>query len=377
MTTVKQIFEATLVELSKVQAPPIKLYEFNYYINKVIQQYVNKIYNMYDINQQITDDIRVLKSEAFLTPFDIKKTIGTKEIFKGSEIYLPLDYLHLLNCVCIFELLQNKNCWDKGDIIEIPAIRLTADSWNQIATDIYNKPTPLRPYYYLHNVNIQNTLPTNPITIEEDLGTGMNYVGTDTPYIPDTKKLEGVNGDFLQESITTYGQRPEGTTEYKINLSQFKNNKGIVTSTVIGDIKDGIYDSVNKTFTPSSDSIIEDQEITVTKNGRNKEADSRLSNSSNVRCEIRYGSDDKVFKLIGVSIDYLKSPQYIRFTQNQLDTIEDTSQIMEFPDYVNQEIINELVQAIMAHVNDPRLATTVQINQSIARPTQQQAQPNK
>jgi hypothetical protein len=213
---------------------------------------------MYDINQQTTDDIRVLKSEAILAPTPITKTIGTKEIFKGSEVYLPLDYLHLLNCVCIFELLQNKNCWDKGDIIEIPAIRLTADSYNQIATDIYNKPTPLRPYYYLHNVNIQNILPTNPVRESDVAKTGMDYVGTDTPYTPNTKKLDGVEGDFLQESVTTYGQRPNSTTEYKINLSQFINNKGIVKSTVIGDVKDGTYDPVNKTFTPSSNSIIED-----------------------------------------------------------------------------------------------------------------------
>jgi len=38
---------------------------------------------------------------------------------------------------------------------------------------------------------------------------------------------------------------------------------------------------------------------------------------------------------------------------------EDTSQIMEFPDYVNQEIINELVHLVMVHSNDPRLANDI------------------
>ena len=33
---------------------------------------------------------------------------------------------------------------------------------------------------------------------------------------------------------------------------------------------------------------------------------------------------------------------YIELTEEQLDTIEDTSQIIEFPDYVCYEIINEL-----------------------------------
>lgn len=325
MTTVKQIFEATLIELSKIQAPPIKIYEFNYYINKVIQQYVNKVYNRYDINQQSTDDVRVLKSTARLTPTDIKHTIGGTEKYLGSEVYLPLDYLHLLNCVCVFKLLKDKQCWDKDDIIEIPAIRLTSDSWSNILTDIYNRPTPLRPYYYLHNINSENkTLPTNPYKDDTKLSTyELNQVGTD------------------------------GT----LDITKFKNtnNSSLLT---------------DSSKTPSGDGSNDP-------NLKEKSANSRLSNSSNVRCELRYGNDNKVFQLMEVHIDYLKSPKFIRFTQKELDSVEDISQIMEFPDYVNQEITNELVQTIMAHVNDPRLGNTVQMNQSIAMPTQQQEQPKK
>jgi hypothetical protein len=34
--TVKYIYEAVAIELSKIQAPTIKLYEFNYFINQAI-----------------------------------------------------------------------------------------------------------------------------------------------------------------------------------------------------------------------------------------------------------------------------------------------------------------------------------------------------
>nr|DAM35500.1 MAG TPA: hypothetical protein [Bacteriophage sp.] len=37
-----------------------------------------------------------------------------------------------------------------------------------------------------------------------------------------------------------------------------------------------------------------------------------------------------------------------------MDLTEDTSQIMEFPDYVCQEIINELTLLVMARDADPR-----------------------
>jgi hypothetical protein len=87
-----------------------------------------------------------------------------------------------------------------------------------------------------------------------------------------------------------------------------------------------------------------------------KPAGSRHANSSRVKVEIRCGRDkSNVFSLSAVQIDYVKAPQFIRLTQEQLDSDEDISQVMEFPDYVNQEIVNELVNLVMRKTNDPSL----------------------
>jgi len=86
-------------------------------------------------------------------------------------------------------------------------------------------------------------------------------------------------------------------------------------------------------------------------------AGNRYGNSSKVRLEIRYGKDNSVFQLAAIKIDYIKAPQHIRLTQEQIDLTEDTSQILEFPDYVCQEIINELTHIIMENGTDPRLQT--------------------
>lgn len=351
--TARQVFEATLIELSKVQAPSLKLYEFNYLFNKAINQYINKVYNVYDINQQTTDDLRVLKSTAYLTPTkfslggvpnsptangngsvtttvsndgntitvnrtqnkDASSYLSSKhksiQSLHGAtyEVEMPMDYLHMLNCMCIYYVAKTKDCWDAGSYIEIPATRLTADSWSQIATDIYNRPSPMKPYYYVHNV----------------AGTGD---------FNDIYKVTS-NGTWNNGNVTE-----DSGTDYKSNFARtFKLN-----------------DNVNA-------SVVE------------KPIASRVGNASKVRCEIRYGKDDTLFQLVEVHVDYVKVPQYIRLTQEQIDLTEDTSQIMEFPDYVNQEIINELVNLVMVHSNDPRLGNTMQIHQSIARPTQQQQQP--
>jgi len=41
----------------------------------------------------------------------------------------------------------------------------------------------------------------------------------------------------------------------------------------------------------------------------------RYGNPSTVRLEIRYGKDNSLFTLDSVYVDYIKSPQYIRITQ--------------------------------------------------------------
>lgn len=374
--TARQIFEATLIELSKIQAPALKLYEFNYLFNKAINQYINKVYNVYDINQQTTDDLRVLKSTAYLKPHKYRadnapynnfKSGGTKTAYTGDspndnttyatassylskehsqiqslngatyEVFMPIDYLHMLNCVCIYYVAKQKDCWDEGSYIQIPATRLTADSWSQIVTDIYNRPSPMRPYYYIHNQASSITIPTDPVTsgqVGESNPAG--YTGTDMP----------IGG-------------------YKVT----SDDGAVATNT---SDETGAGSNFQRTFKLKNGEISKDISLVE------KPTAVRVANPSNVRCEIRYGKDDSLFQLVEVQIDYVKSPQFIRLTQEQIDLTEDTSQIMEFPDYVNQEIINELVHLVMEHSKDPRLANNIQMTNTIARPTgQQQAAPQQ
>ena len=378
--TARQVFESTLIELSKTQAPSLKLYEFNYLFNKAINQYINKVYNVYDINQQTTDDLRVLKATAFLTPHKVEINKGTTDsaiqntsavtgnqdqakqestttAYNGQatsylskahrsiqslhgatyEVFLPIDYLHMLNCVCIYYVAKTKDCWDAGSYIEIPATRLTADSWSSIITDIYNRPSPMKPYYYIHNLNQSQKIPTDPRT-STTIGTGLEEIGIDIAKFP--YQVTHADGG---EGVTDINAGTTGGTDISSQNSNFQRTYKF---------------GENET---DRISLVE------------KPIAARIGNTSNVRCEIRYGKDDSLFQLAEVQVDYVKCPQFIRLTQEQIDLTEDTSQIMEFPDYVNQEIINELVHLVMERINDPRLSNNMQMTQSIARPTGQQA----
>jgi hypothetical protein len=71
------------------------------------------------------------------------------------EVILPSDYLHILNCICIYRVNKTFKCYNKGDIWRRAATRLTADAYSQVLDNSWNRPTYRRPYYYIHNVNAE------------------------------------------------------------------------------------------------------------------------------------------------------------------------------------------------------------------------------
>lgn len=279
--TARQLFEYSLLELNKVQAPSLLLEDYNYFINKAVNQYINRMYNAYDVNQQKTDDLRVLKSTAVLTPALATDYTGMALFSAVYEANLPDDYLHLLNCVVEYNALKAFKCYNLNDKVHFGARRLTADMFSQIINNYYMRPSYKVPYYFINNIT------TPPIVF------------------PTTDSLEDIN------------------------------------------------------FIPATAGI-------------ERESPERYGNKSHVRLEVRYGKDNTLFELARVYIDYLKAPQFIRLTQSQVDLVEDTSQLLEFPDYVNQEIVNELIKLLLENSSDPRIQSHIPVNQSIANPAQEQ-----
>ena len=278
------------------------LEDYNYFINKAVQQYINLVYAKLEIDQQSTDDIRVLKASTVLKPVKLYENPSYSHLANGmfkSSYYvdLPEDYMHLLNCIVEYKVgVSNFKCYNKGDMVYFAARKLTPDMYTQVLNNAYMRPMYKRPYYYLTNINTANTIVTNP--------------SMDTAIL-DANKESNETPSALVDS----------------------NN-------VPGD---------------------------------------RLANPSIVRLELRYGNDDGVFVPNNIYVDYLKSPMYIRLTQEQINSTLDYSQVLEFPDYVCFEIANIFVRLLMENASDPRLQTNIPINNTIAAPaaiqaTQQQSQ---
>ena len=372
--TARQVYEAVLIELNKSQAPNLLLEDFNYFFNKAVDQYVNRRYNIYDINQQTTDDVRVLKSTVTLEVKD-SNNAGSKnriDVTKKGSLYnsvyefdLPTDYLHLLNCICEYKVLKPFKCYDANTYVQFSAERLTADSWSTVINNVYTRPTYKRPYYYLHNVNrelVQSGGQYLDYTSHHYNGTSGNSEPTqrvDLPTDPYGSDIKSIDTNFADSD--TYGEN-------------------VIVDGHITDKNGNLY--ANDKSTTGGVSRVIDIKGTGASAGTSTQVNAvekigqiRYGNPGNVRIEIRYGKDNSLFQLERVYVDYIKAPQHIRLSQEQLDLTEDTSQMMEFPDYVCQEIINELVHIVMENGRDDRLNTHVPVSQTIANPAQQQEQP--
>ena len=140
--TAREIYEGVLIDLNKVHAPALSVEEFNYFINKVILAYVNERYNLYSVNQQLDDDLRVLLMQVTIDSANI--TIVSNEDPAYASVQLAAtNYMHLLSCDMI---VQNTI---SSKLRRYTAKRCTVDMLSMITLNEYLKPAMSRPYYML------------------------------------------------------------------------------------------------------------------------------------------------------------------------------------------------------------------------------------
>ncbi len=264
--TIKELYEYVLIETNKVGTATVLLEDFNFFVYKGIQEYVNRRYSLYDISQQTTDSLQVLARhlrisktgaitgsivDAGTTPEEISKYKEDGKVFQ-----LPGDYLHLLNCIVNIRVIQSGY---KGrilnDIHSVGAVRLTSDMEAAITNNEFLKPFFTRPYYYLRDSNF-------------------------------------------------------------------------VTSTDVDE--------------------------------------------NAPKLEVRVGVLDPFFEIDSVDVTYLKKPEAVVLSSVQRDSLSDTSAVIEFPDYICNEVIKLVTQFILENNKDNRLQTFSAINPDTTSPNVQQ-----
>ena len=230
------------------------------------------------------------------------------------------------------------------------------------------RPQYKRPYYYIHNVNKDPNIPTDPYTEDSYSTWDKNEYDYSICETNDVKSPVGNQGTGTDITEANNYNNCDGSTNKFAGGGPTDNENA-------RELADIIKDKSNRENAQTI--ILNPKAGQPDSNPVEKVGKVRYGNASKVRLEIRYGKDNSLFELTNIWVDYIKSPQYIRLTQEQLDLTEDTSQKMEFPDYVCQEIINELVHIVMENSSDPRMQTHPAFSQSIAAPAQAQAPQGK
>lgn len=80
--------------------------------------------------------------------------------------------------------------------------------------------------------------------------------------------------------------------------------------------------------------------------------------------EIRCGKN-KFYSPDVVFVDYLRVPEIIQLTWDDVQSAEDTTPSCEFPNAVAYEIINIFVKLLLENAGDQRLQTHFAINQTV------------
>lgn len=375
--TILEAYEGVLIELNKVKAPSLSLSDFLYFFNKATQQFVNEMYSTYEINQQRVDDLRVLRNTVRL-PLSPSQQQDTTNFYQCVyETELPEDYLHILNCVVEFQVKKANKCGQSGQIVHYGAKRLSSDANPQLIDNYYLKPSYKNPYYYINNIGLSEGDRSGDIKNQETGSEPIERVYN--KFIIDLSKL-GSQKD-VEITLTL-----DGTNQVTLQISNLKADKAILLyrallkeknrNNLLKSLKVEMTTSntvevsspVLVNFTTNNSYITINEEDGASDYFKDKESYVRYGNASKSRMEIRFGKTKEDAVPLYVFVDYLRVPQRISLTSNQIDDIEDNSQVIEFPDYVVYELINRVAKLILENIGNPRVQTNVAVNASVPPP---------
>lgn len=372
--TVKELLENALIETKKNGVPNLLLRDYNYFINKAIQQKINEIYNYYNADQQRTDDLRVLKDYVKIPILANSEQDEGDNAGKIYEVRLPDNYYHLISCEVQFKLEQDWHCYDKDTKWRNKAIRATGEINGDSLNNAYFRPSYRTPYYYVINNSYSSGFINNYIYLFEY---DDDYTNETKPtIIPGgtawgDKEWNEHNGDFASvpkskmvgSTLDIIYKALSASEKAYVNIAYKARIQGLFEKTTV----DG-----NEIPAAIEDKNLKAAMAKVETPEQAKEVLREMYN--NVILQIRPGPCD-VFKPINVFVDYIKTPKCVRLSQRQFDQDIDTSEVLEFPHYMCLEILDRLVMLLLENYSDDRLRTNPQINQTIAPPAEvQQAQ---
>jgi hypothetical protein len=377
--TAFQVYENILRELNKVNAPSLHLEDYNYFINRGITEYVNRRYNLYDTSQQTTDDLQVLTDHANIDAISgkISSTIGKSSLDEvdgvirlafqtPGEIDLPVLVL-LPEVNPVYHLTTYS-----GDVVnftnlpDFTQLTLIFDVTTGGSITFHHTPRSQAAVGRMVLMGNADSVFTAPAanTSAVAYGKSFNIVNGVLVEIPFSGDPELLGNTPVTNIVNTFPSTSFSLPEnYYHMLNCIVNFETLVTYQCY---------PVGTTQSFTARRMSADMYAAILNNAFMKPEYKRpyfyIKNQQGKvtpRAEIRAGNYTTIFKLKSIDIDYLKAPEIINLTTTQRDNLTDISQVMEFPNYVTNEIVKITTSLIMENASDPRLQTHIPVNMSV------------
>ena len=340
--TVREVYEATLIEINKENAQSFTTEEFEYVVNKAILAMVNEKYNFYEANQQLSDDLRVLvKNQTFSMDdtTDVDPGNDTVAVFNPTTSYTMSDISSSTTAT-----LNTVRDLVNGDIIRFGE-SVTPYTISNISGDIITF-SPATTVARGTSVLVS----TDPVVIVDDNITGnreteVSFVSSDYLHLISCRVLWKTKRPSTNE--ITHLIFPAKRMTYDM-LNAIQNNTYL---------RPGPNRPYYQLFDNTNNSGITNLSIS---------SEDYRAYQNKPKVKVHIGSKDSVMEIRSIDFEYLKTPEIVTIYDSDIfSATTDPSQILEFPDYLLNEIVKRCTIYLLEKAGDPRIQSQPAFNQEI------------
>lgn len=349
--TVREVYEAVLVEINKVNAATFTVEEFNYMLNKAILAFTNEKYNFFAVNQQLSDDLRVLLKDA---KFNYNKdSAGSTRVdatynpIRGKVYSLVTGQNTKLNVSSVADL-------SVGSVIKLAPDSPTEFTVSAVTTTSY-------PYTVTFNSDISAALVGQELYLKTpNVGITYDYqIGSEVETSDGILNLTLPSSDYLHIlscRVFWKGLKPNGQGAYLVYGGKR------MTFDIQNVIQNNVYmrPNFNRPYYRVHDNTMNAGIEKIT------DLASYKAYQNKPRIEVHVGKPNAIMTLDRIVIDYIKIPEVAILNDIDIFTAgADTSQVLEFPDYLKNEIVKRVTDYMLENMGSPRAGSHPQFNQEI------------
>lgn len=311
--TALEVYDAVAIELNKVNSPTYTVEQFNYFFYKTLLGFSNERYNFYAVNQQLSDDLRVLlDSVTYPTDMVARDIVGEFE----PPYYERIEVSDVDNFVIGGGIRFQGN----------PQMYTVASKGGSYITLEGTRPT----------LSAGTTIYVNNFrALDEEWGGSVLKFN-----------LQKSNYFHVLGCVVTWRSADSSkkrsypakhlTVDMKINISTNAYLKPSFRQPYYM-LKDNVGNLV-------------------------------LNRNNTPLVEVYLGPPITGVVLDSVRVEYLKLPDVVSLTEADVYTsVSDGSTVLQFPDYLKDEFVKRLTTNFLENTGNPRVNTQVQINQDIPK----------